>query len=1143
MKYCGVLLLLLSLAIDKSFAQDTVSVQCFTWDNSSRRMNIEFPDDPNVPYRKILMYYNMRCHDAAVGNGNVGCYEWDYSCNTFLTDSSRLDSVAATAPNYIISGYSGLIFYYTTIPTYSYFKYFQKDATYTGIGSETKKTIGAPGQSRSLATANGRFRAQYLYTSQELLSSGFTAGNINGLDLNVSSVPVKLNHLKIKMASVPEEMLDAGMPLQENLTEVYFKDTPFQNTGNHHFQFHNSFNWDGTSSLLIDISYSNSDGSDTPAFVIQNTGNDIQAIETRQQEKSISFDGSIAQLNAGKLNDIQNEITVSFWSFGAAYAQPVNGSFMEGLNASNQRALNLHLPWGNGRIYFDCGYASGSYDRIEKDGMKEDYEGQWVHWAFTKNASTGEMKIYKNGKLWHSGTNKFKPIQLSSLGVGGGLSYSGPYYGRVKYLNIWNKALDEQTIAAWKNKKIEASHPDYANLIFQFDMQDADGSEILDGAPNPQHLSLPISLQRNVERADQTDVAFQNVSEKLFLTLVRGTYTGSSVKMIEVLDSIPNGPRKIQRYKTEDNNLILDSTYYLYYAGEDYIHLENGNNDGTVFIEPEDLIEVSNLNYHRKSPAKFELLSLVTPYGNGLDLGAAGKTFVFDVSDYEPILKGRKTISMEMGGQNQEEIDLKFVFIKGIPERKVLDISNVWPFQRGNFGDILSNKVFEPRTFNLPVPAKHYKLRFTVTGHEQNGEFTPKQHFVNVNGASAQKFPFTVWKECAFNPIYPQGGTWIFDRAGWCPGAASDVHSFNITNIIGNSNTLTLDYGVEPPNLSAANYLVSSQLVSYDEYSHTLDASMEEIIRPNVGRVEFERLNPSCNKPLIRIRNSGKEPLRSVRIRYGILNGTKELYDWRGNLAPSSSEDIELPISSSNFWQAGTDSMNVFEVELLSPNLGTDEYPADNKLRSPFKPVDKYIGNLAFEFRTNNIPQDNHYKIVDKDGNIIFQRAQMNANTTYRDELTLANGCYTLYVEDASHDGLYFWFYASNGSGVARLMRKINTTFLPVKQFNPDFGGGFQYDFLVTGPVSNDDPDLSSLFTISPNPATDQLEVEYQSPVDEQMQWTILSIDSKELKSGILNIQQGKATMKLSLNDLKSGQYIIQLKGRKTVAVQKFIKL
>ena len=79
-------------------AQDTTIVQTLTFDSTSRSGTWMFPPDTGQTYRKILMQYKMRCHNAAVGNGNVGCREWDYSCNTIIRDSSQQDSAAATHP-------------------------------------------------------------------------------------------------------------------------------------------------------------------------------------------------------------------------------------------------------------------------------------------------------------------------------------------------------------------------------------------------------------------------------------------------------------------------------------------------------------------------------------------------------------------------------------------------------------------------------------------------------------------------------------------------------------------------------------------------------------------------------------------------------------------------------------------------------------------------------------------------------------------------------------------------------------------------------------------------------------------------------------------------------------------------------------
>ncbi|MEZ4980402.1 MAG: hypothetical protein R2769_02205 [Saprospiraceae bacterium] len=83
-----ILFVLLFVGISSLQAQDTTWVQTFTWDSTSRVGNFDFPDDPSNSWQKIIMLYNMRCHDAAVGSGNVGCREWDYSCNTFIIDST-----------------------------------------------------------------------------------------------------------------------------------------------------------------------------------------------------------------------------------------------------------------------------------------------------------------------------------------------------------------------------------------------------------------------------------------------------------------------------------------------------------------------------------------------------------------------------------------------------------------------------------------------------------------------------------------------------------------------------------------------------------------------------------------------------------------------------------------------------------------------------------------------------------------------------------------------------------------------------------------------------------------------------------------------------------------------------------------------
>ena len=76
-----------------------------------------------------------------------------------------------------------------------------------------------------------------------------------------------------------------------------------------------------------------------------------------------------------------------------------------GMQPMTDKSMFIY-PGENGQIYWDCGNDGGGYDRINKQATEAEYEGTWQHWAFTKNATTGDMRIYLNGELWHTGTGK-----------------------------------------------------------------------------------------------------------------------------------------------------------------------------------------------------------------------------------------------------------------------------------------------------------------------------------------------------------------------------------------------------------------------------------------------------------------------------------------------------------------------------------------------------------------------------------------------------------------------------------------------------------------------------------------------------------------------------------------------------------------
>ncbi|MCK5337607.1 MAG: hypothetical protein KAJ50_02305, partial [Bacteroidales bacterium] len=106
-------------------------------------------------------------------------------------------------------------------------------------------------------------------------------------------------------------------------------------------------------------------------------------------------EGDFIEVPVNGISMLDSAITISFWAYGN-WKQPVNNSAMEGLNAEGQRVVNIHLPWSNGNIYWDCG-TDGAYDRIFKGVSPDIYKGSWNHWAFTKDITTQQMWIYLNG--------------------------------------------------------------------------------------------------------------------------------------------------------------------------------------------------------------------------------------------------------------------------------------------------------------------------------------------------------------------------------------------------------------------------------------------------------------------------------------------------------------------------------------------------------------------------------------------------------------------------------------------------------------------------------------------------------------------------------------------------------------------------
>ena len=1121
-------LLLLTFSLVLSIdAQDTIKVQTLTWADTHRADTFDFPNDPSVTYRKILMKYNMRCHDAAVGNGSTGCYEWDYSCNTFVSDPTRIDSSKASAPDYTISNFTGTSFPYSNDPTYIYTSYTQHETTIEPGNNPKEVFFEALGPVVPLMPAATSYRYQAILYYDDLINAGLDIGGpVHGMRIALLQPGQTVGFFKIRLKNTSQSVA-GDHPDDTGLQEVYHKTTDFSG-GDIVLPFYQSFDWTGEN-LLVDISFTTNGPADAPAFKFFESASGDAAIQSvvGTPENNLFFGGAGSlDLQKESVETIKDEITISFWAYGDPALLPANTQIVDATDQAGRRMANIHLPWSNGEVYWDCGNDGANFDRINIPIADTDYEGKWSHWAFTKNTFTGEMGIYLNGQLIQSGTGKSKKMDFDAFRFGLGLGDANPWFGAIDEIQVWDKALDENTIRDWMFKQVDATHPDYNHLRSYFKLNEGSGSIAHDASP----VAIDATITLPSWREARGSQLFHNFSKTNLLpefTFFQWSYDTTD-STFTLLDSIESTLHQVIHFGVIGTDLVRLDTQYVYPAGDRPVYDESGVLIDKIQAPANGIIDISTLSYYSKSNARFELLSLVTPYGIGLDLGPEGKTFTFDVTDFAPILKGKRRLSVEFGGENQEELDIQFWFIKGTPEREVLDIQNIWPEGRGYFSEIQADQRFEPRQVPLRADASHFKIRSAITGHDQNGEFVPRQHYININGG-AQEFTYDVWKACSKNPIYPQGGTWVFDRAGWCPGMATDVHSFSLDGIVQPGETVEIDYGVNGGSMSAANYLVNNLLVSYGPDHAQTDASIESIIRPNNKAVEYARINPACSTPTILVKNTGTQPIESIQISYATAPWNAETYMWNGNLAPQASEEIVLPQPHQGFWQEG----GFFTATILQVNEVADENPENNVMQSTFDQVRvyDYVDPIQLRIQTNATGGDYFYKIKNEAGSVVLLRNNMGNNTVYTDYMMFPAGCYTLDFRDAGEDGLSFWFFPENGNGSLRIQRKLQSGgAIPLYSFNPDFGGGVQYDFHVGALISatEETEQAFQLFSTYPNPAMDELKIDLMGFEGQTLTFQLVDMTGKTMLTKTYRSESGNETTEIDLSRLVPGMYILR---------------
>jgi len=555
------------------------------------------------------------------------------------------------------------------------------------------------------------------------------------------------------------------------------------------------------------------------------------------------------------------------------------------------------------------------------------------------------------------------------------------------------------------------------------------------------------------------------------------TYTTYYDTTTHKTDSTANAVLVIVQYKdsltpTTPSDTIKwwNANYYNYYYDS------TGHKTDSILVTTDSTMYVKFYYYYHvyDSIESYEIARMITPYA-----GYYAKTwtypYVFDVTDFDCMMHDSVQIEAFYSGYTDGfTATCDFEMITGTPPHKAYMVHPMWTgsFPYGNPSNPISNYLV-PRPIKIDSNASAVRLRVLQTGHGEDvnncTEFCANYNHILVN--SKQQYSSYVWKDdCGLNPLYHQAGTWLYNRANWCPGEQITPYLYDLSAYVTPGKTDTILMSMDPyapSSYGGSIYTIGATLIYYGPINYSLDASLDDIIMPTSNPL-YSRMNPICDSPMVVIRNTGSTPLTSVDITYGQVGGASNVFHWTGTLLFDDTAVVRLPqvalTATTNY---------VFQAKVSNPNGGTDMNPDNDMLQTPYTIVPTLPADFIIRLITNNVGSDYSYLLTDELGNTIVQRSGLANTTTYRDTVHLAAGCYNFELYDSGEEGLSFWANTGQGNG-SLTFTKIKPPSVLVA-FQADFGTSIIYNFTVSSGTGFQELNNGGLdFDLYPNPATDK---------------------------------------------------------------------
>lgn len=539
--------------------------------------------------------------------------------------------------------------------------------------------------------------------------------------------------------------------------------------------------------------------------------------------------------------------------------------------------------------------------------------------------------------------------------------------------------------------------------------------------------------------------------------------------------------------------------------------------------------------------------------------------YIFDVTDYYPLLKGEKEISIRYEGYSGGfTAEIEFAFIEGTPEREVLGIRPAFQVVE-TYGD--PNDPFNDHltTFSDTTPEGTVDalMKVNVSGHgsddtEQCCEFS--SHYYDVILNDEQIAQEDIWRDdCGENDLYPQGGTWIYDRSNWCPGAKVEPIHHYLDLEAETEFDLDVEFEDYTGSGDLGNYNYNATVFYYGETYKETDAALIDIAAPTDHPDHF-RANPTGNIPVVKVRNTGGSAITSIDFEYGVEGfGAPANHSWSGNLEPQQETEISLTtLDALTDISLDEEEGNLnFEVEIINVNGEEDEDLTNNYLSSTFNTAPLWPQEIVLKLKTgskvengylyNSGASDISWKITDMEDNVIESRTDAQVNSEYNDTIQLPEtGFYRLKIENYNCFGMHWWPYDGAQGYNAGYFKVTNENGgnLPMKNYiysgtqHDDWGCSYTQVFSTDVDIQSVDKQEKSKLVIYPNPAKDVVNIDLKGNLVAPYQISLVDIQGRTVYQ---NQVEGDQTQ-IAVDQLNRGLYMVILKDNNdTKYIEKLI--